>query len=27
LNCYTEWNKALLIRQHQDKAQKSKSDE
>ncbi|MES1981912.1 MAG: hypothetical protein V4443_05480 [Pseudomonadota bacterium] len=26
LNCYTEWNKALLIR-HQDRAQKSKSDE
>ena len=27
LNCYAEWNKALLIRRHQDKAQKSKSDE
>ena len=27
LNCYTEWNKALLIRQHQDKIKKSKSDE
>ena len=27
LKCYTEWNKALLIRQHQVKVQKSKSDE
>ena len=27
LGCYTEWNKALLIRRHQDKVQKSKSDE
>ncbi|MHB1246309.1 MAG: hypothetical protein ACYCZH_07695 [Sulfuriferula sp.] len=27
LDCYAEWNKALLIRQHQDKVQKSKPDE
>jgi len=27
LNCYTEWSKGLLIRRHQDKAQKRESDE
>jgi len=27
MDCYAEWNKALLIRRHQDKVQKSKSDE
>jgi hypothetical protein len=27
LKCYAEWNKALLIRQHQTKAQNSKSNE
>ncbi len=27
LDCYTEWNKALLIRRHQDKVQKGKSDD
>lgn len=27
LNCFTEWNKALLIRRHLDRVQKSKSDE
>ena len=27
LDCFTKWNEALLIRQHQDRIQKSKSDE
>lgn len=27
LDCFTEWNKELLIRQHQDRVQKSKTDE
>jgi len=27
LNCYTEWSKTLLIRRHQDKLQKDKTDE
>jgi hypothetical protein len=27
LKCYTEWNKTLLIRRHQDNLQKDKSDE
>ena len=27
LDCYGEWSKALLIRRHQDRVQKSKSDE
>lgn len=27
LNCHAEWNKALLIRRHQDRVQKSKSNE
>ncbi len=27
LNCYTEWNKVLLIRRHQERMQKDKSNE
>jgi len=27
LDCYTKWNEALLIRRHQDRVKKSKTDE